>query len=213
MASIQPSASDRFLTKWRPSARTRVVAVVLAGLVALGLLVVWPLYANSQANQVSVAWAGRPSCIGTTVGYERLSAYDPRLLTIGGRPGMHCTIAVAIGNHGSRAITVDRVIAPYAGPGARDVVRAAAVDGVSPRRRPTESLDAVYVVHRVIEPGQTGTVRVALAFRPDGCSADGVFTVRGWPQVRMRVWGKTRSRAALNALHIRGYSRFSDCPG
>ena len=160
--------------------------MVVASLL-LALAAGWWLAAGSAAREVSVAWAGPPSCAGAKYAPVRRMGPPP---AIHARRGFRCTITVVVHNDGFLPVHLDRLVAPYVGRGrGGGIVVADPQPPVTDEVRRDGQTDAHFVIDRDLGPGETHQVGITLGFREQGCSAART-TFGHFPRLRLDSLGR-----------------------
>lgn len=179
---------------------TAVGVVLLAALITVA--VAWPVAAATARGAVVVRQDARPwICHSGTVRTVDLDNSDTQdiyasLVTVA--PGMECQLRIVIDNHGSHAVTVNRVTVPFMGSASALDVDAKQLDGdistVTPNRNSSDPEDANFTIPGGLEvsPGSTEILSVTVVYKKKatGCSLQAGSSMSGLnPTVGVTAWG------------------------
>jgi hypothetical protein len=167
---------------------TRRTWWITGGVLALILAVGggWLWWSASAVGHVRIE-AGDPQCTGAShVNYFGAG------ISFWTSPEMRCRFPFEVTNTGGREVHLDRIVAPYLGPGTGAVVRARTLGG----RTPTGDIDAVRVLDRTLAGGDTYSFTIVVVFNPRGCNDAGSLTIGDLPQVTVVSLGHQRTVVA-----------------
>lgn len=182
--------------------RTWIAAGAAVVVLAAGAVGAWLWTAASTASSVSVSWReGDPTCTGTTV--EQTQKYGTVVEAV---PDMRCTYRVEVHNGSGRSVHLDRVVAPYVGPGTGAVVTADPDSADS-------SIDATFDLDQDLDAGGSTYLDIVVVFHPEGCNDSGTLSVPDWPTVRFETLRRTFEVTASEMFAFHRTGRTPGCRG
>ncbi|MCW2784939.1 MAG: hypothetical protein JWP74_1456 [Marmoricola sp.] len=168
-----------------------VTFTVVATLVIGG----WLISSTHVAKEVTVTWAGEPTCTGATVetyqldGLGSAKPYGTPRPVIHVTRKMHCVLRVEIANRSSTRIRVDRLEIRELGQ--KKAFPVVASPSKELRSGVGEDPDAHLEVNRDVAAGAHIVVPIAFRYRPTNCTlAGGGYGFSRFPRVDFTVLGR-----------------------
>ena len=206
VADTRGSGLRRRSLRW-----SATVALVVVAAVGLAALVGWRVVAAEVRGDVTVSWSGPIDCDGTTVRSVPRTDGVGRMTLVPVRRGMRCTLPVQVTNASGFAVTVTRMRLPLMGPEGGVTVQVRRLEGREPLK--PQSVDAVFRLDEVVQPGATYEVDLVLGFRapPEGCSSPRVTTIYAdFPRVTVQALGRPGLVRSDRTVGFRGTAD-TDC--
>jgi hypothetical protein len=178
----------------------RRLALIGGGLALVAGIGGWVLTAAHARGQIETVM-GVPTCTGTEVRWVNRDGQASPQMTLNGE--MECSVDITVRNTGRIPVTIDELSWPILGPEGGPGVEALYLNGGQYLPR-TGGIDADFPVDVGLE-GESYTVfQLRLAFRPDGCTPEGVLWIQDTPALSVSGLGLSGETAGGQILTFRG---------